>query len=744
MAEDKNLIGQFSGLGMYDEGGKFEVKQEFIDEARAKAIQEGKKYYGDATNFEVFRDSVLNLPDAAINFVARGAEGTGELVAGIASLAMKGGQLATTTDPDKITQIRSEPSFTKYMGAYRDKIPTPNLYESNISGGEDTEKAFGTAAYYAAPIPVLPIAKGVGQVAKGLGATKFGKNMIDELETTATYFPNYTPFKKVEPKKSVGAMSIDELIESNQIKKASEITDDPLNLISIQRERFQKLAEIKKNRAKNLSEAPIVQTSKTKTKTDPTAPGRSKIGTIKYGDKEMVKDQVFRYNEAAKKINSLKENVFNITKDSSTEAIETAGKTYANIVKGNDDVLKIALGNELPTSGYNSIGNLIQRSSGIDKAAFQNFKFKHPLRSGASLDKASRLNSAIKLLEDYRKANPKSLGIEINFRKLKEILGESEEFKNIFADIPVEVLDAKKISGVKNLTREEKYIESVLNNYQADFVTIEKYLKDLKFDLARPFNYRAKGNIGGKGKRMILNLTENQTKIFSNKRTEIQQILKEIQTVPIGPDGMGASTKVKDFLRATTERMKSQGASEANIIKAVGNIDSNELARLILKREEANLQKLNNLQEYEEIAKTFGGNPPKESLFNYQLGHIKALEDSIESSLDMNNVMIQTEYANNLDNQVRNYVKNKIKQLTELSSNNPKDAVLRQRLLDDLEQIDEIAKEEGVFTMIGGKEIGDKTKAIVKESDFPKDEGMLMNQGGIVGIDNLTQSLRNF
>ena len=110
-------IAQFPGLGMYDEGGKFEVKQEFIDAARAKAIEEGKKYYGDATNFEVFRDGVLNLPDSAINFVARGAEGTAELVAGIASLVMKSGQLATTTDPDKLTQIMSEPSFTKYMGA---------------------------------------------------------------------------------------------------------------------------------------------------------------------------------------------------------------------------------------------------------------------------------------------------------------------------------------------------------------------------------------------------------------------------------------------------------------------------------------------------------------------------------------------------------------------------------------------------------------------------------------------------
>ena len=58
---------------------------------------------------------------------------------------------------------------------------------------------------------------------------------------------------------------------------------------------------------------------------------------------------------------------------------------------------------------------------------------------------------------------------------------------------------------------------------------------------------------------------------------------------------MGASTKVKDFLKTTTERMKAQGASETDIIKAVENIDSNELAKLILKREEANLQKLNNL-----------------------------------------------------------------------------------------------------------------------------------------------------
>jgi len=169
--EDTFLPGQLP-IGIFDEGGKFEPKQEFIDAARAKALEEGKKYYGDATNFEIFRDSVLNLPDATINFLARGAEGTGELAAGIVSLVMKGGQLATATDPDKITQILSEPSFTKYMGAFRDKIPTPNLYESDISGIEDTEKAFGTAGYYTAPLPVVPagvLAAGARSVAVPAG-----------------------------------------------------------------------------------------------------------------------------------------------------------------------------------------------------------------------------------------------------------------------------------------------------------------------------------------------------------------------------------------------------------------------------------------------------------------------------------------------------------------------------------------------------------------------------------------------
>ena len=47
MANESTIPGVPSGqlpTGIFDEGGKFEPKQEFIDAARAKALEEGKKY----------------------------------------------------------------------------------------------------------------------------------------------------------------------------------------------------------------------------------------------------------------------------------------------------------------------------------------------------------------------------------------------------------------------------------------------------------------------------------------------------------------------------------------------------------------------------------------------------------------------------------------------------------------------------------------------------------------------------
>ena len=75
-------IGQLP-TGIFDKGGKFEPKQEFIDAARAKALEEGKKYIGDATGFEKFKDRLFDIPDATIALVSGTAETLSEFALGL-------------------------------------------------------------------------------------------------------------------------------------------------------------------------------------------------------------------------------------------------------------------------------------------------------------------------------------------------------------------------------------------------------------------------------------------------------------------------------------------------------------------------------------------------------------------------------------------------------------------------------------------------------------------------------------
>ncbi len=50
MAEDKNLIGQFPGLRMYDEGGKFEKPEDILEVWRIQrtCLMVGRKFVGKA------------------------------------------------------------------------------------------------------------------------------------------------------------------------------------------------------------------------------------------------------------------------------------------------------------------------------------------------------------------------------------------------------------------------------------------------------------------------------------------------------------------------------------------------------------------------------------------------------------------------------------------------------------------------------------------------------------------------
>ena len=216
-------IAQFPGLGMYDEGGKFEVKQEFIDAARAKAIEEGKKYYGDATAFEKFKEGLFNMPDGFINYLAGSAEGISELGMGLFEATKKGLQIQSfptskIANPDQrnisksspdyspfsdeFQDLLDQPAFTKYMGEFRGKIPRPNLVEEKLSGlsMDDFGEKIG---YYTGPA--------TGVVAAPMAIAKYGKEVIENAPRGIDYLLSggKPPFslsaggKKVNPNQSL-------------------------------------------------------------------------------------------------------------------------------------------------------------------------------------------------------------------------------------------------------------------------------------------------------------------------------------------------------------------------------------------------------------------------------------------------------------------------------------------------------------------------------------------------------------
>ena len=165
-------IQQFSGLGMYDKGGKFEPTEENINAAKAKALEEGKKYIGDATTFETFKDRLFDTPDATIALVSGTAETLSEFVLGLAKATLQGAQMATTTDPKRVEEIRKEPGFTSYFDQLN--FPRTDIYDSKISGVTPTDLAEFTGKYIAplpgaplvagAKIATTPVLKGIGQL----------------------------------------------------------------------------------------------------------------------------------------------------------------------------------------------------------------------------------------------------------------------------------------------------------------------------------------------------------------------------------------------------------------------------------------------------------------------------------------------------------------------------------------------------------------------------------------------------
>jgi hypothetical protein len=144
------LPGQFTGIGMYDEGGKFAVDPTAEDRLRAEAEAKGLRYSGDVGIGPKFLEFAKNIPDAGYEFFARGFEGLGELAIGTALAGYKGGRLLLEPDPEKRREIMAEPAFTKYMGEFRGKLGSIDLAENTISG-ITPEQIANVIGYYAGP-----------------------------------------------------------------------------------------------------------------------------------------------------------------------------------------------------------------------------------------------------------------------------------------------------------------------------------------------------------------------------------------------------------------------------------------------------------------------------------------------------------------------------------------------------------------------------------------------------------------
>ena len=699
--EDTFLPGQLP-IGIFDEGGKFEPKQEFIDAARAKALEEGKKYYGDATNFEIFRDSVLNLPDATINFLARGAEGTGELAAGIASLAMKGAKLATTTDPDKITQILSEPSFTKYMGAFRDKIPTKDLYESDISGIEDTEEAFGDVAYYASPLPVVPagvLAAGAKSVAvpAGRGIAQLADDIVKSFTRGDSGF-----------RASAGP--------SELFLKATK-QNTPLNnaLKEIGEERLSQMtvseaAEFIGERYPNINKK--------------TLKGNLYDKNIKFKAKDFLN-------------NDLKKNAFS--------ALDELGQDeFFKITADNRGFSKDNFINE-EIKNYLASKNVNLSDSQVGKVVEEFVKNAHT--------KAIKKNASKEFLEKTSTANPINIALrQIGEKKIEKLtnpeltklLREDYNLNLYDSQITIKKLNTVSYRGDQAKDKVKKVLSSIKN--------VEKYSFDELLELPKVKKIMEQEGISKqyfksiKGEMNIVQEVVPQLRLPTSKILEkfskkdqkiINDFNSELQKIT-GFDkssdlGINVTSPLNRFLNSALN----QGASKKEIIEQLNKIDKEALANVLVK----------NRKIKDELVKA---RLTGIDLDDLNLSHMENVADNWRTSLDANNFFLATKTANQ---------KIQVKLDKDLKKNfekvkTAKTEKEKQEALNEFNKIKQELIDNDLVSIIDGQKIGadiDFEKSLQKFATPIEDELFFptmmrtgaseKSKGGIVSIEEMIQPI---
>ena len=289
-------------------------------------------------------------------------------------------------------------------------------------------------------------------------------------------------------------------------------------------------------------------------------------------------------------------------------------------------------------------------------------------------------------------------GGKITFRELIKIFKEDPELAKHIGD-EVSMADKPfKGGGLKNLTNEEQWLLSLANGKLQNILPLLKPQLD-EFPLASPYAIRETIEPTKYVREFEYVLSEPQRLIRDGVRNKLREKLKQAD-FPIDP------VRGKDFLAKGVERIIESGGTVEEAIEQIKNIDIDRLSELLIGREKFNVERMFYNDELEDVAKLFGeGEIPFEKV---ELGHIEAVEENINRTLEIDNLFLQGRKANRAEQDVRKEIKQLKALFKEATTGDEKRNIMTKMM-----NLDKQLAESGSITKIDGQTFG-----AMPEDDF--------------------------
>mgnify|MGYP003113526991 CR=1 FL=1 len=317
----------------------------------------------------------------------------------------------------------------------------------------------------------------------------------------------------------------------------------------------------------------------------------------------------------------------------------------------------------------------------------------------ATNDKQDRQIRASNQLEKWKEGEIESVGGgKLTFRELIKIFKEDPVLAKYIGD-EVSMVDKPFKGGkLKNLTNEEQWLSSVRDGKLQEILKLLKPQLD-ELPLASPYAIRETIEPTKYVKEFEYVLSEPQRIIRNNVRNKLREKLKQAD-FPIDP------VRGKDFLAKGVERIIESGGTVEEAIEQIKNIDTDRLAELLIGREKFNVERQFYNDELEDVAKLFGeGEVPFEKV---ELGHIEAVEENIERTLEIDNLFLQGRGANRAEQDVRKEIKQLKALFKEATTGDEKRNIMTKMM-----NLDKQLAESGSITKIDGQTFGE-----MPEDDF--------------------------